>query len=211
MDFNTSNHFLRRHWRVGSVVLLGHGWVLAALVLAPSPPPVEHFIPVDVPAMNLVAPQPRVSAAPRQQLQSRREPTPQPPSRVEPTPVSATPSEVALADVSPPPSPRATEVAQVEQTSTVQQPSSRLHQEYNPKPPYPALSKRMGEQGLVMVRVWVETDGAVSQGSVHTSSGHSRLDDAALKTVLRWRFTPGAVGGVSQAMWVQVPVRFVLE
>jgi protein TonB len=205
-----AQHWLR-HWRVITTVILAHIGALGALIYGWSQLPHEHVIPVDVQAVTLLAPQPLVSAAPREQPQPRRQVSPQTASQAEPTARSSAPSEVNVADVSPPPTPRAAQVAEVEQTTAVQLPSSRLHQQYNPKPPYPALSKRMGEQGLVMVRVWVEIDGAVSQGSIQTSSGHPRLDAVALSTVLRWRFTPGSVGGTSQAMWVQVPVRFVLE
>jgi protein TonB len=63
----------------------------------------------------------------------------------------------------------------------------------------------------VRVRVWVNTDGRASQGDIAQSSGHRRLDEAALNTVLRWRFSPGMVNGSEQAMWVEVPVEFVLK
>ncbi len=81
----------------------------------------------------------------------------------------------------------------------------------NPKPVYPALSRRMGEQGRVVVRVLIGADGNAQRAEVRTSSGFERLDQAAIQTVLRWRYVPGKRGGVPEAMWFNVPINFVLE
>lgn len=81
----------------------------------------------------------------------------------------------------------------------------------NPKPPYPPQSRRLGEQGRVVVRVLVGPDGLAQRGQIHQSSGHTRLDQAALATVLQWRYVPGRRAGVPEAMWFDVPVNFVLE
>jgi protein TonB len=70
---------------------------------------------------------------------------------------------------------------------------------------------RLGEQGKVVVRVFIDTNGTPSQGSIHTSSGYDRLDQTALRTVLKWRYVPGKRAGVPQAMWFNVPLSFVLE
>ena len=82
---------------------------------------------------------------------------------------------------------------------------------HNAQPVYPKTSRRLNEQGVVVVRVWVSEQGHVQEGHVKTSSGYERLDQEALNTVLRWRFIPGQRGGVAQAMWFNVPVHFVLE
>ncbi len=81
----------------------------------------------------------------------------------------------------------------------------------NPKPPYPALSKRLGEQGKVIVRVLIGTDGTAQKTEIKQSSGYDRLDQAALATVMRWRYVPGKRAGVPEAMWFNVPISFVLE
>lgn len=81
----------------------------------------------------------------------------------------------------------------------------------NPRPPYPALSRRLGEQGRVVLRVWVEADGRPGRIELRSGSGFERLDRAALQTVQRWRFLPGKKAGVPEAMWVEVPLQFVLE
>ena len=90
-------------------------------------------------------------------------------------------------------------------------PSSEAHGLNNPKPAYPRLSRRLNEQGHVMVRVFVAADGSPQQGEIKTSSGFDRLDQEALRTVMRWRFVPGQRFGTPEAMWFNVPVNFVLE
>lgn len=81
----------------------------------------------------------------------------------------------------------------------------------NPQPIYPRVSRRLNEQGQVVIRVFVAADGSAQQGEVKTSSGYDRLDQEALRTVLRWRFVPGQRLGMPEAMWFNVPVNFVLE
>ncbi len=90
-------------------------------------------------------------------------------------------------------------------------PSSEAHGLNNPKPAYPRMSRRLNEQGQVVIRVFVAADGSPQQGEVKTSSGYDRLDQEALRTVMRWRFVPGQRLGTPEAMWFNVPVNFVLE
>jgi protein TonB len=90
-------------------------------------------------------------------------------------------------------------------------PSSDADYLQNPKPPYPALSKRLGEQGKVVVRVLIGIDGMAQKTEIKQSSGFDRLDQTALNTVLRWRYVPGRRAGVPEAMWFNVPISFVLE
>lgn len=93
----------------------------------------------------------------------------------------------------------------------VQLPSSDADYLQNPKPSYPPMSKRLGEQGKVVVRVLIEVDGKAQKAEIKQSSGFDRLDQAALNTVLRWRYVPGKRAGVAEAMWFNVPINFVLE
>jgi protein TonB len=73
------------------------------------------------------------------------------------------------------------------------------------------LSKRLGEQGKVILRVLIEVDGTAKQAEIRTSSGYDRLDQTALQTVLSWKYVPGKVNGEAKAMWFNVPIHFVLE
>jgi protein TonB len=90
-------------------------------------------------------------------------------------------------------------------------PSSDAQYLQNPKPAYPAISKRLGEQGKVVVHVLIGADGIAQKAEIRQSSGFERLDQAALRTVLAWRYVPGKRGGVPEAMWFNVPINFVLE
>ena len=73
------------------------------------------------------------------------------------------------------------------------------------------MSRRLGEQGTVLVRVLIGADGNAQRAEIGKSSGFARLDQAALTTVLKWRYVPGKRAGVAEAMWFTVPIAFVLE
>jgi len=81
----------------------------------------------------------------------------------------------------------------------------------NPAPAYPPASRRIGEQGRVVLRVLVGADGRPEQVDVRTSSGSPRLDAAALEAVRRWKFVPARQGDRALAAWVLVPISFRLE
>ena len=90
-------------------------------------------------------------------------------------------------------------------------PSSSAAYLNHPRPSYPSISRRMGEQGKVMLRVFVNAQGQPEQIQIQQSSGFDRLDKAAVDAVRRWKFTPGSRNGVAEAMWNIVPINFVLE
>jgi len=81
----------------------------------------------------------------------------------------------------------------------------------NPPPAYPAASRQTGEEGTVLLRVSVTEAGRPAAVSLARSSGHARLDQAAVQAVRRWRFRAAQLGGVPMASEVEVPVRFSLR
>lgn len=81
----------------------------------------------------------------------------------------------------------------------------------NPAPPYPPLSRRMGEEGKVILRVSVSAQGTADNVEIKTSSGSQRLDDSAQKTVRNWKFIPAKRGDTAVQSWVLVPIIFKLE
>jgi periplasmic protein TonB len=81
----------------------------------------------------------------------------------------------------------------------------------NPAPAYPALARRMHEQGKVLVRVLVSVEGAPERVELKTSSGSPRLDQSALDTIKNWKFVPARQGDQKVAAWVLVPITFTLE
>jgi len=81
----------------------------------------------------------------------------------------------------------------------------------NPPPVYPAESQEAHEQGIVLVRVEVGVSGNVEAVSLQQSSGHFRLDRAALEAVRHWKFHPATLAGVAIEADVAVPVHFELN
>lgn len=81
----------------------------------------------------------------------------------------------------------------------------------NAKPDYPSEARRRGQQGRVLLHVDVSAAGAPISVTVSSSSGHELLDQAALRAVSAWRFTPATRGGSPVAGTVDVPVQFRLE
>jgi len=81
----------------------------------------------------------------------------------------------------------------------------------NPKPPYPLIARRLGVQGVVILRVHVREDGRVAAVELAHSSGFTLLDESATRTVREsWRFLPARIDGTPVSSWVEVPIRFVL-
>jgi len=60
--------------------------------------------------------------------------------------------------------------------------------QYNTPPVYPQLSRRLREQGTVLLELTVLANGTVADVIVLSSSGYPRLDQAALSAVQQWRY-----------------------
>ncbi|MEO5659401.1 MAG: energy transducer TonB [Polaromonas sp.] len=184
-----------------------------AQLIEPPEPKLEPAPPV--PPVPRVAPSKPVTRAPTVQKKAVPkapvQPQAQPLALADPTPSPDAPIVNPAPAVPTPPAPLAEAPAAPPAPPAVQLPSSNADYLQNPKPNYPPLSKRLGEQGKVVVRVLIGADGAPQQAELRQSSGFSRLDQAALQTVMAWRYRPGKRGGVAEAMWFNVPINFVLE
>lgn len=169
--------------------------------VAPPPPPAPPPTPAPRSKQEILPPAPQPLAiadptpAPNAPQVTAAPPAPLPPIA---SPVAAAPSP-APAQSAAPPAPK------------VELPRSDADYLNNPSPPYPPVSRRMGEQGRVMVRVCVDEKGLPQKAEVQKSSSHERLDSTAVATVLRWRFKPGTRGGVPEALCVNVPIDFKLD
>jgi protein TonB len=75
---------------------------------------------------------------------------------------------------------------------------------------YPVESEALGEQGTVLVTAVIEASGVASNVRVKRSSGHLRLDEAAVQAVKCFRFIPGKVNGVPESMQYDAPIKFQL-
>jgi protein TonB len=183
--------------------------IVTELITPPSPRP-EPPPPQVKPPQPVPQPEPRLLAkrtpppAPQPVAVPNLPPAPNAPTgAVEPQPAPppiAAPVAVAPAPPAPPPPP-----------AKVELPSSSAQHLQNPKPPYPPMSRRLGEQGTAILRVLIGSDGNVQDIQLKRSSGYDRLDASALETVRRWRFVPGKRGGVPEAMWHEQPVIFELN
>jgi len=145
--------------------------------------------------------------------------TPAPVEPVLPLPPAVAPSTVqsespvTLATAAPEPPPAAEPVDAVVAIAPAPMTPPRFDAEYlrNPAPVYPALSRRTREQGRVMLRVLVSTDGIAEKVELKASSGSARLDQSALDTVRQWKFVPARQGDRTIAAWVVVPISFTLD
>ncbi len=175
--------------------------------LAEEPPPPEIPLPelataIEPPPPDLPPPEFPVEAKPPEPPKppEKPKPPPKPVQRPRPPPQPQAPVDTTQQQAAPraPAAPR-----------TVQ--ASQLGYLVAPNPVYPARSRRAGEQGTATVRVLVDITGRPSQVSLQSSSGHSALDEAAISAVRAAQFRPYSEGGLAQAVWVLVPIRFVLQ
>ena len=78
-------------------------------------------------------------------------------------------------------------------------------------PSYPPLSRRLGEEGKLVLRVELDESGHISVAQVINSSGHKRLDDAAMAAVKTWRCNPPRRNGIPVRAIALQPFNFVLH
>ena len=80
----------------------------------------------------------------------------------------------------------------------------------NPPPAYPVMARRLGEEGKVILRVFVTPEGTAGEVRVQSSSGSLLFDEAAIAAVSQWRFVPARRGDTAIGASVQVPIVFRL-
>jgi protein TonB len=186
------------------------------LIVLSAPPPVSQPVaqpqPVDRPTRKPAKP-----SKPVTQRTPQAEPRPVPQAELQPQPVleqapSASIDEpVEAASGAPSSTPAGPPVSAVAAIPTAVAPSSDAQCLGNPKPPYPASSKRLGETGKVSVNLLIGADGRVREVSLQHSSGHPRLDGAALQAAFYWRCQPVMHDGVPQTEWRNVSIGFTLQ
>jgi protein TonB len=80
-----------------------------------------------------------------------------------------------------------------------------------PAPRYPAQSRKLREQGLVVLRVLIDERGTACDVAIENSSGHPRLDQAAKEAIVRAEFRPYIEDGVARRAMVLIPIEFSLN
>jgi len=78
----------------------------------------------------------------------------------------------------------------------------------NPRPAYPLIAKRLGQEGVARFLVTVRMDGTPTVIRLKNSSGYPVLDAAAREAIAQWRFEPARRGGRAYESTTEVPVRF---
>ena len=205
----------------GLIAAMGlHLAALAGLMLAPVTAPLP---PLKILEFELLAtpmpvaptsprPAPAAKALPRPAAQAATRthaPEPLPQALAPATPAHATPIAAAPATPLPnPPSPRTT---LDEPSPAVSEPVFNAAYLRNAPPAYPLLSRRLRETGRVLLQVRVDAQGLPLSISVHSSSSHARLDNAAREVVASWRFVPARRGATAIEANVLIPIAFNLE
>jgi protein TonB len=223
----SSKRHLSRNATIAVAVVVFHAGGLYALQSGLLRRAIEVVVPVEVlaqivePARPKVEPPPPPPPQPKvkpQPVVRQPNPTPLPPPPMPTAVASAEPTPNAVVGVTTPQPPAPPVAAPVSAAPPappapprIQLPDSNADYLNNRPPAYPPLSKRLGEQGKVVVRVFIGLDGSAAQAEIRSSSGFDRLDQTALKTVLGWKYSPGKVNGEPKAMWFNVPINFVLE
>jgi len=78
-------------------------------------------------------------------------------------------------------------------------------------PPYPYKARERNIEGIVQVKMLVDTDGSVSQVQILDSRPKGIFEESVLKSVPNWKFNPGKIEGRVVTAWVVLPIRFTLS
>ena len=215
-------------WLTIGLVLCAHLAVFAALLSQSQSLPIETMpepimvsmisSPQAVPQKPTLPPVAPIEKTQKPIKQQFKKPITKPVvSTIKPTSLPITPT---IAQTPLPATPTSSPAAQPEskptndkvtETQAYQSPNFNAAYLNNPAPNYPAISRRLGEEGMVLLRVQVTADGAADTVELQTGSGSSRLDEAALEAVKKWQFVPAKRGEQSVSASVVVPVRFSIE
>ncbi len=166
-------------------------------IKAPAPAPAPKPIPV-------------VAATPS--VMPSRPVTPSPSEAVVPAPAHSAPlTQAAPSPVAAAPTPTTT-AATTTSPAHPKTVTSGVEYLQKPAPVYPTFSRRMQEEGKVILRVLVNLKGKPEQVEIQKSSGFPRLDEAARQTVLSsYLFKPYSENGQVQSVFVLIPINFQLN
>jgi protein TonB len=218
----------QRRWSGPGAAILVHVTVALLWLAWPAPPPPlpdEQIIEMVLAPLQPVAPPQPVTPAPApvaapepqaaKPVAAPKPAAPRPVAASAPKATAAPAQNVAANDAAPSapaavaepaaaPSPPASPVAAAE-------PDIKPSPAEAPRPPYPLAARKRGLQGVVTLMVRVAEDGSPLEVQLKASSGHSLLDESALETVKRWRFSPARQSGRAVVASVELPVRFSLD
>ena len=204
--------------RSATIALVINGAVLAALVFAapevlriPHDPGLKIYpVPIDMPLKPLPPPKPMPRTAPAADPIAPIAIVPSTPT-IDPGPITLTPIPFTPSDgtgtadgtATPTPTPSAT--------------PALVGPEVDPRflrdlqPDYPAEETRAAREGRVVVRVLVGTDGRVLQVERTSATSDAFWRATQRQALTHWRFRPATRGGVPEAAWRTMAIRFVLR
>lgn len=228
ISYGGVTRFNDRPWGALSLVLCAHLAVFAALRPQPQSLSVETLPePIMISLLSALQATPQKPMLPVQPMAKAQKPVKKQVKTPLSKPVIAqasrpvTPASTALATTDSPVAEQETETTnskpvlsvaeRAANTQPYQSPNFNAAYLNNPAPNYPSISRRLGEEGLVLLQVQVTADGTADSVELQTGSGSTRLDEAALEAVKKWRFTPAKRGDQPVSASVVVPVRFSLE
>lgn len=206
------------HAAVGGILL--HNWHQAAfdpieppltvkLEAAPPPPAIEVPVP---PPPQIKPPTPvkhehkvvvpRAPVAPVQPVIAVERTDAAPTSVVSP-PIETPPAPVVVA--------KAPTTTAPTRPEAIEPPHFDVAYLNNPRPAYPPMARKLGMEGVVLLRVDVSAKGTPDKIVIAHSSGASLLDEAAVKAVQGWTFVPARRGEAPIPHPVEVPIRFQLK
>jgi protein TonB len=76
---------------------------------------------------------------------------------------------------------------------------------------YPPIAIRLGEEGTVGLLVAIDAEGTPQEVTVQKSSGFGSLDEEAVRTMRRWRFSPPHKNGLAGPVTIYIPMVFKLK
>ncbi len=95
--------------------------------------------------------------------------------------------------------------------STIMHTASEADYAHTTPPVYPRRAIDKGQQGIVIVKALISTDGSPAKVTVYTSSGYELLDMSAINAVKEWSFKPSVLQNDQIASWILVPVKFMIQ
>ena len=188
------------------------GFLVSLPAQAEAPPAAQPEPPKPVPQPKPKAtptpPPPKLPPSERA-VTLPKAPEPEPTPQEAPTPPAAPAAPATATGPASPPAPQTNSAATG--TGPVVPPRADAGYLNNPAPPYPRVSRRLRQEGRVVLHVHILANGRVGELKVLNSSGYPLLDESAASTVRGWTFIPASQGGQAIAYWYKLPIDFNLE
>ena len=200
-----------------AMVLALHGALLYAAMSYKLIPPPQEAVTLFV---NLINPPKKVEPPPELPKPPPKKVTlvkPQPVLQPKPEPVLVSNAPVVAVNepVAPPPPvipvPRVPDEPPAKPATVTLSSELSVSCPQRAMPNYPAASRRLNEQGLVVLRVELDETGHITAARVEASSGYRRLDEAGLAIVKTWHCNAATREGKAVRAVALQPFDFILE